>query len=257
MTRATLVLAVAAVVTILAGAACSAAGGGASPAGRQFLSLGVTDGGVPRQLVAGTRIRLGFDATSMSASAGCNTIGGTYRIEGGRLVVDAAGMTEMGCDQARHDQDDWLSTFLSSKPAVSLVGSDLTLDGGRTVVRLLSREVAEPDANITGPTWTVVSIITGDAVSSVPQGVNATLAFGADGTVAVNTGCNQGNGTWKATGTGIDISNVILTKKACAGPEGALESAVMVVLHEGVAARIDADMLTLQSGAGGLQLQAR
>ena len=61
-------------------------------------------------------------------------------------------------------------------------------------MRLLDREVAEPDLNIVGPTWTVESIIHGDAVSSVPAGAIATLVFKADGTIDVNAGCNRGGG---------------------------------------------------------------
>ena len=239
-------------------AACSMGGAIATPAGREFLSVGVTDGGAAKPLVAGTQIRLRFDDEGgLSASAGCNIIGGSYRIDGTTLVFEGGGMTEMGCDQERHAQDDWLSEFLASKPAVSLVASDLTLTSGATVVRLLDREVAQPDANIVGPTWTVVSIITGDAVSSVPDGAIATLNFAADGSVKVNTGCNQGQGRWSNAGGGITFSDVILTKKACGGVEGQLEGAMQPIIGGNAAATIDADMLTLQSGAAGLQLQAR
>ena len=166
-------------------------------------------------------------------------------------------MTEMGCDPEREAQDQWLSGFLASKPAIALVANDLTLTSGATVVRLLDREVAEPDANIVGPTWTVVSIIDGDAVSSVPDGAVATLQFAADGSVLVNTGCNQGQGRWSNAGGGITFSEVILTKKACSGVEGQLEGAMLPILGGKADASIDASMLTLQSGAAGLQLQAR
>src|SRR5206468_1474907 len=135
--------------------------------GREFLSDGITDGGVPYALVPGTRIRLDFTATNLSASAGCNTFGATYRIEGGRLVVDGGAMTEMGCDDARDRQDQWLFAFLGSKPSVTLAGTHLTLDNGQVIMRLVDRTIIEPDLNIAGPTWTVTSIIDGDAVSSV------------------------------------------------------------------------------------------
>lgn len=233
-------------------AACTAAP--ASLSGRQFLSVDVA--GAPRPLVAGTRIRLEFGPTDLGASAGCNHIGGTYRIDGNRLVFDGAGMTEMGCDPERHAQDDWLVEFLGSRPTVRLVVNDLFLESGSTVVRLLDREVAEPDLNIVGPTWTVESIITGDAVASVPDGLAATLVFKADGTVEVNPGCNRGSGTWKLEGGGIRISEIGLTKMACDGPAGALEASVLRVLDAGtLVASIDASSLTLQAGNDGLQLR--
>jgi heat shock protein HslJ len=225
--------------------------------GRDFLSNGITDGGAPFSLVPGTRVRLGFTDTNLTASAGCNTFGATYHVDGGRLRIEGGAMTEMGCDDARNKQDQWLFAFLGSKPAVTLAGTDLTLDSGQTMMRLVDRMIAEPDLNIVGPTWTVTSIIEGAAVSSVPAGVTATLGFGNDGFVDVNTGCNRGRGSWATDGPGIAFREVILTKMACHGPAGAMESAVLAVINQGsVQASIRANVLTLQAGGRGLQLTA-
>lgn len=224
--------------------------------GHTYLSTGVTEGGVAKALVPGTRIRLNFQQRDLGAQAGCNSIGGTYRIEGGRLVFEGGGMTEMGCDDERHAQDDWLVEFLASRPLIRLVGKDLTLEGATTTIRLLDREVAEPDLALVGTTWTVESIIDGAAVSSVPEGATATFVFKADGTLELYPGCNQGSGSWKLQGPGIEITNVGLTKMACDGPQGALESAVLGVLNgDTLSATIDADLLTLQGAGGGLQLR--
>ena len=241
------------VMTLTAG--CSAAS--FSLTDREFLSTAVVDGGAPLALAPGTRIRLTFQATDLGVSAGCNHIGGAYRIDGGRLVFEGVAMTEMGCDPQRDRQDQWLIAFLTSKPAVQLLGTDLTLDNGQTQIRLADRTVVEPDLNIAGPTWTVVSLIDGDTASSVPAGATATLVFGADGSLQVNDGCNRGSGRWAAEGTGIRVSDVILTKMACEGPGGALEAAVLAVLNQGnIAAEIKASRLTLQAAGRGLQLQS-
>jgi heat shock protein HslJ len=243
-----------ALALLLVTTGCSAAS--FSLADREFLSTAVLDGGAPFALAPGTRIRLGFAVTDLAVSAGCNHIGGTYRIDGGRLMFEGVAMTEMGCDQQRDTQDQWLVTFLTSKPAVQLLGTDLTLDNGQTVIRLADRAVVEPDLNIAGPTWTVVSILDGDTAASVPTGATATLVFGADGTLEVDDGCNRGSGRWAVEGTGIRVRDVILTKMACDGPAGTLESAVLAVINEGsIAAEIKANMLTLQAGGRGLQLQ--
>jgi heat shock protein HslJ len=243
-------------VAILASAGC--AGAAATSIGdREFLSVNVTDGGAARSLVPDTRIRLNFSGANLGASAGCNSIGGTYRIEAGRLVFDGGGMTEMGCDQARHDQDDWLVAFLRSKPMARLNGNDLALEGGSVVVTLRDRTVVEPDANIVGPTWTLVSIIQGDAVSSVPQGQSATLKFNADGSFELFAGCNRGGGTWQAVAGGIDFSEIMLTKMACDGPKSGIEGAVLGVLEaDSNSAEIKSNILTLQAGANGLQFEA-
>ena len=254
LTRLTAALAL---MAILAGAEYTAAAA-TSLGEREFLSVNVTDGGAPRPLVPDTRIRLNFSGANLRASAGCNSIGGTYRVEGSRLVFEGGGMTEMGCDQARHDQDDWLVAFLASKPVARLTGNDLTLESGSVVMTLRDRTVVEPDANIVGPTWTLVSIIQGDAVSSVPQGQSATLKFNADGSFELFAGCNRGGGTWKAVGGGIDFSAIMLTKMACDGPASAIESAMLGVLEaDSNSAAIKSNILTLQAGANGLQFEAK
>lgn len=253
ITRRSLGAGLALLLMMAAGAACTTAAPQLTD--RAFLSVAVTDGGAARPLVAGTRIRLDFRGTEIGANAGCNSIGGTYRIEGGRLIVDATGMTEMGCDQPRHEQDDWLSEFLSSDPTFRLAGDELTLESGSVVIRLMDRRIVQPDLALAGVTWTVVSIISGDAVASVPQGVTATLLFHADGTVDVNTGCNQGSGSWKPVGSGIEITSVMLTKRGCDAQTGAMESAVMGLIDTGaLAASIEGGTLTLMAGTNGLQL---
>lgn len=154
-------------------------------------------------------------------------------------------------------QDGWFISFLGSRPAVRLRGDELTVESGTIVIRLLDRKVVEPDVALTGHDWTVVSILAGGATSSVPGGAVATVTFNADGTMSVDAGCNQGGATWKAVGNGVDLSALVMTKKACQGAGGQLESAVVAVLRAGsVSASIDGDLLTLQTGANGLQLRA-
>ena len=236
---------------------CSFFGGqGASLEGRTFLSTGVTDGDVPHDLVAGTRIRISFIAGgTIGVSAGCNIMGGSYRHEGGALQFDGGSMTEMGCDPERHAQDDWLFGFLGSGPSVALSGNDLVLTSGPVDIRLIDREIAEPDLALVGPTWTVISIVDGDAVSSVPVGVVATLAFGADGRVAVSTGCNDGGGTYAVAGESMTFSDVALTKRACDGAAGQMEAAVLAVITaDRVLFGLDANALSLRVAGGGLDL---
>lgn len=239
--------------------ACNAAGSpaGANLDGRAFVSIDVTANGVPRPLVPGTQIRLSFDSGNLGASAGCNHLGGSYRLEGGRLAVDAMAMTEMGCDAPRHAQDEWLSTFLGSRPQVRLNGAELVLDGGATVVRLLDTEVAEPDRPLTGTRWLLGSLIEGEAVSSVPAGVVATLELTADGNVSVNAGCNQGGGRYEVAGGVIRFSDIAMTRMACEGAAGQVEQQVLAVLGApAVSYAIDGATLTLSADGRGLQYSA-
>ena len=225
--------------------------------GRQFLSVNVTAGGEPRPLVAGTRIRLTFQDGSLSANAGCNIIGGSYEIEGGKLVFSGASMTEMACEEPRMAQDDWLVSFLGSEPSLTIDGDNLTLTDGEVTIALLDSEVAEPDKQLTGQTWTLSSLIQGDAVSSVPAGVIATLTFGEDGSVDVNAGCNSGGGTYTVDGESVTFGDIVTTKMACMGPQMQVENAVLQVLStDGLTFSIDANVLTISAGDVGLQFSA-
>ena len=224
--------------------------------GSEWLSIAVTESGVDRPLVDGTQIRLTFADGQLGASAGCNSIGGPYRIEEGLLLFEGGGMTEMGCDDERHAQDEWLVGFLAAQPAIAHEGDKLTLTSGETVIALQDREVAEPDLPLTGTTWTVDSLISGDAVSSVPGDATATLVFTDDGRVEVDTGCNTGGGPYEVTDSTLRIGVVETTLIGCDGAVAQLELAVLAVLHAGeVDYAIDAGTLTLMAGDQGLGLR--
>jgi heat shock protein HslJ len=206
--------------------------------------------------VPGTQVRLSFNGGQLSASAGCNMMSGAYSLDGDHLLLANAGVTEMGCDAPRQAQDDWLFGTLGGKPTLALNGNDLTVTLGGTVIQLLDREIADPDVELVGPLWTVESIISGEAVSSVPQGATATFQVRADGTVDLQTGCNSGGGKFAADATSLRFMDIITTDRACAGAAGELEAAVVRLLSAAaVDYLIDANVLTLRAGNEGLQLR--
>jgi heat shock protein HslJ len=238
-------------------AACAAVAAPADLKGRTFLSTAVRDGDADRPLVPGTRISLTFAADgNLGVAAGCNHIGGTYRIADGALLFEGGGMTERGCDQARHEQDDWLVKVLGASPRVALAGNELVLTSGSVTVRLLDEEVAAPDVPLVGTLWTVDTIIDGDAASGFAGPVAATIQFGDDGSVVISTGCNQGGGTVVTDGATLRFSGILLTKRACLdGPGAFIESAILEVLGGGaVGYEIDGSRLTLMREASGLAL---
>jgi heat shock protein HslJ len=225
--------------------------------GHTFLSTSVTDDGVAHPLVEGTRIRLSFTDGKIGAAAGCNIYGGDYRLADGRILITGGSMTEMGCDDARSAQDDWLFTFLGTGPTYTLAGNDLTLTSNGTVITLLDTEVADPDRPLVGTTWTVTGLISGDTVSSIPDNVVATFLFKADGTVDIHSGCNSGGGGYTADDTTIRFSQLVTTDMACPGAAGQVETAVVAVISADVIDYlIDAGGMTLTAGDNGLQLSA-
>ena len=239
----------------LALTACSSAGGASgTPAtidGHTYLSTGIAGA----DLVPGTQVRLAFMDGSLSASAGCNIMGGTYSIDGDRLATTQLSMTEMGCDEQRARQDEWLAGFLSSTVTLALDGATLTLTDGTVTLTLLDEEVATPDQPLEGTLWVLDGITAGDTVSSVPAGVTASIRIAAS-RVELQAGCNQGGGTVEVTPDALTFGPMMLTKMACeAGPMD-VENAMTTVLSGPVAYSIDAGRLTINTGEAGLMFRA-
>ena len=247
------------ITTVLAIAALVAAcgGGSATPGptaqtlgGRTFLSTKV-DGPA---LVAGTVIRITFKDGNVSVNAGCNSFGGPYRVDGNNLVVGQIVTTEIGCAPDLMAQDQWIAGLLGGA-TIALEGNTLTLALSGIRVTFLDRVVADPDRPLVGTRWVVDGIITGGVVSSVPAGVTAAITL-TDRHVDVETGCNTGGATAQVADGSITFSDLVLTKKACLNGTAALESAVVAVLRGTASYAIQADALTLQSGAIGIALRA-
>jgi heat shock protein HslJ len=251
MTR-NLLLAIATALVVLG---CSVAGAPSPSAagldGRTFLSTDIEGA----DLVPGTRVRLAFADGNLNANAGCNIMGGTYAIDGDRLITTQLSMTEMGCDEARARQDEWLAGFLSNGVAFTLDGDTLTLTAGTIRLTLLDEEVATPDQPLEGTRWVLDGIVSGDAVSSVPAGVTAAIRI-TGGRVDVEAGCNQGGGSVEVTADTLSFGPLALTKMACEAGPSAVESAMGQVLAGSIGYTIDADTLTLDADENGLIFRA-
>ena len=122
-------------------AACGSSAKSAEPRaeirGHSYASTSVTGHTMP----AGTKITLAFGVDGkLSANAGCNTMGGNYVVQNGRLVVGGLAVTEMGClPSARQAQDSWFAGVLRSGPQIVQSGKTLTLTAGPTTI-----DLAEP-----------------------------------------------------------------------------------------------------------------
>jgi heat shock protein HslJ len=227
---------------------------------RMFLAQTVTTDKAPRALVGGTQLSLSFsEGSRVAASAGCNTLGGRYAVEGGKLVISDGAQTEMACDEPIMKQEDWYSAFLLASPSIVVGGNTVVLESGSTRIEYLDREEATPDVQLVGRTWTVDTIIAGETAQHAAWPSPATLVFEADGRVAIHAGCNGGEGTYRITGQELTFTRAAITEKACADPLAReLESAVVGLLHgrEPVAWEITVDRLSLRGKDSGLELVA-
>jgi len=225
----------------------------AAPAGLEGRTFLATEA-IGRVLVPDSQVRVSFRDGQVSASGGCNSMGGPNAIDGDHLVVRQLAMTEMACEPRLMDQDAWLASLLDGA-TIRLDGDTLTLSNDGAALTLVDREVADPDRPLVDTRWIVDGLVTGDAVSSVPVGVVAALTF-SDGRVEVEAGCNRGGGAVAATDVTLTFGPIALTKMACEGGAMEVERLVSEVLSGSVQYKIEAGSLTLDAGAAGLTLRA-
>lgn len=203
--------------------------------GHEYWSTAVTEDGSPRPLVEGTRIQLRFDEGRIGASAGCNSIGGAYAIHGARLAVSALSMTEIGCEPARHAQDDLLVATLRASPTVTQAGDTLRLATDSITIDLLDRDVADPDRPLVGTAWEVTGFLDEQAATSFATDAPASVVFSADSTVSGFDGCARFSAAVEiadgSVGGPVEGDGELQfgpvereTARACAAPEGYVEA---------------------------------
>ena len=221
--------------------------GGADLVGRTYVGDDIRVDDKPYPLVKGSTLRLTFDDSRVSASAGCNSMSGSATWDGGVLVVEkqTLSMTEMGCEPDLMDQDLWLADLLTSEPRLAASDSLLTLTSGDTVVALVDEETAVPDRDLVGTRWELDSVTTAGTVSSVPSDARSTLELDDNGAVVAFLGCNWGRGSYSLRGDVLTIGPLATTKKACPPPASDVESEVLAFLEGSLVYSIDGDSLVL------------
>lgn len=247
------------VLAVATGCAGREAGQGADLRGNVYVSTSVSEQGKPRALVEGTKVELRFtDDGRLLANAGCNQMQGPVQLGDGKLAVAEISTTAMGCPKPElHEQDDWLSKLLDARPSWRLDGANLVLTGSNAEIVLAREQPAALEG-----AWTVDGLISKDAVSSLPEGVQATVSF-KDGHVYTAAGCNSGSTDhsggerYEVDGRTITFGDLVTTMMMCSQDQMAVESVVLDTLGLGeVTYEIDRDTLTLKNADGvGLQLR--
>ena len=228
----------------------SAGSGSTGLAGLEFL-LESAQGYTP---VTGTTIQLWFEASEFGFNAGCNGHFGNYTLCAGKLCASNLGSTDIGCGASLQAQDEWLADFVTSSPTLTHAGDRLTLAGEGATLEFLDRELANPDRPLVGSNWTVDTFIDGGAASGLPLITPPTLRFGDDGSLAVNTGCNTGYGTYTVSGSTLTLGSIPYTERGCVdtGSQFAQDHVIEVMSPGSVTFTIDAARLTIERGSIGL-----
>lgn len=77
-----------------------------------------------------------FAEEEMSASVGCNAIGGPWRIEENRLIAGPLESTERYCAGPLWEQEKAVASLLVAAPTIAYEGGDLVLRSSRHSARL-------------------------------------------------------------------------------------------------------------------------
>jgi len=108
----------------------------------------------PHPLVDGRPIRIQFSGGRIDANAGCNQMGGTASVTGGRLVVGQLVQTEMACEPVQvMDQEAWFHALVDARPTVTLSDGRLVLrwDGYTLVLDRAADSSPGPRPTVPGP----------------------------------------------------------------------------------------------------------
>ncbi|MFD3400191.1 META domain-containing protein [Kribbella sp. NPDC058693] len=240
-----------------------------TPLGHTYLSTEVTG----RQLVPGTRIRLEFYRSpnknegeprvwdAVRAHSGCNQLGTAAAagelLTDGKLWLQGVGGTQMRCEPALQAQEEWLKTFLTSRPSWHVDGDQLTLTADGTTITLLDKKLAEPDLPLDGTRWNVLTTITNaDLRYHRSQADPAWISFDGDRLTGW-TGCNELSGTVTRTNTELNFTDVTITNHTCPGETADVEAAILTTLATTATYTIDHNTMVLINPAGvGLDLTA-
>jgi heat shock protein HslJ len=187
---------------------------GAQPAGVE---------GVPWVLESGAGVDAGapaptatFEDGRVTGTTGCNRYSGTYVVEGGRLTIEPGATTMKACPPPADEVERAYLAALGRVSGWRIDGDELVLlaDGAPA----LRFRAASPVGS-----WTVMSLVHGDALTSPIPGTELTATFAEDGTLSGSAGCNEYTAMYIMANGILEISPPASTRRFCAEPEGVME----------------------------------
>ncbi|HVZ72142.1 MAG TPA: META domain-containing protein [Polyangia bacterium] len=235
-----------------------ACGGGSSLGDRLMGRAFVSESSEGVTFVPGTKMDVSFQGNRFGASAGCNSLGGPFELDGATLVVTNIGSTGIGCAEPLAAQDAWLETFLGAQPTLTLDEPRLTMATTDASVVLLDRKIAIPDRPLVGTAWTGNGMSDGMSVSFGPGSAAVALTLGADGKVTIATSCQTGTGTFTSDATTIRFSGLTYDGAACANATFQRTSDAVLAVLDGspVTYVIKENGLTVTKGTSSLLFAA-
>ncbi len=251
-----------AVLTVLAAAACTTAGGSPAEPNQPLegtlweLTAYVGAHGASLPVVLPLRATARFASGTLSGNGGCNDYHASYTLDGAELTIGALATTLKACPPVQMAVESGYFAALGKVASFVISGTTLQLKdaAGATLLTF----AAAREATLPGTAWIVTGYNNGKGgVTSVLVGTGPlTAQFSPGGQVAGNGGCNEYSGPYTADGSKVTIGPLAATQKLCQRPAGIdeQERQYLAALQNATTFRIDGTTLELRDDSGALQV---
>ncbi|MEV0317629.1 META domain-containing protein [Streptomyces sp. NPDC050658] len=207
----------------------------------------LTVDGKKQQAPGGAHVTID-DKGKAQGNYGCNGFSADVSMKGDKIDFGNATSTDMGCDKL--DFEETLTRTLGNGELKAAVDGDkltLTTEKGDRVAL-----TSEPDAPLTGTKWVVNAVGDDKTSTSLPKEVDgkAFLAFGKDGTVRGNLGCNNVTAKAEVQGEHITLGAPRSTRMMCEGAARETEQKLLKLFDGKVSYRLTHRGLTLTAADG-------
>ncbi|MDP2291551.1 MAG: META domain-containing protein [Actinomycetota bacterium] len=200
----------------------------------------------PMPLVDGAEVVVSFQVGSISGTAGCNQMRGSYHLSGGAFHADQLVTTMMACPPPVMALESDVLQRLGAAGAANVVDGSLVLRDREG--RLLLTFVPQSDEQLQGE-WAVTALHWPEREAIIS--VDGTLSVSFDGyRVTGHSGVNTFRGTCSIEANALTFGPLMSTRMA--GDESAMqqEQAMLAALANTVAYRLVGSRLTLERPDG-------
>ena len=238
------------------------AANGAGPGG-QVWALQSVSGGNAMQIEHPDRYTIEFKADgTYGIRADCNSGGGNYTFENGKLTVREGPLTLAACGPESYSAG--FLEGLSSIASYERSGDAMVLttgDGSKMHFAPLPTSASLGGSEgLAGTQWKVTGYNNGrGGVTSLVAATELTVDFGTDGSVSGSAGCNNFTGSYAVDDAdGIAFTPLAATRKMCPSEEVmGQESQFLAALANATNWEIRGDRLQMRDNSGALQVDLK
>ncbi|MDK2916462.1 MAG: hypothetical protein PWR25_1019 [Euryarchaeota archaeon] len=222
-----LVIALACIVTAGCTGGTSTPGASAGLAGTSWtLDSYLDENGTLIAVLPGTEVTAAFGTDGrVTGSAGCNSYGGDYRLEGTSLSISPIEQTLKFClePEGIMEQEARFVDLLGSAAGYRIENGRLVITDAEGADVLVFVQDSFVPVMLPGTSWRLVSLADENGtLAPIIPGTTVTASFDT-GNVRGNAGCNHYSARYTANGANLAIEPVTRTEMYCNEPPGIME----------------------------------